>query len=124
MFCIDPDPTFTAPVAITLPGGQRTGTISLTFRPLGRRELAGWLADAIDPTADARVRSDAEYLARVVVGWADVRDAEGREVPFGVAMLEDLLNRYPTAGGEIHRAYLAALTEAAAKNSAARQSPA
>jgi hypothetical protein len=124
MFFLHPAPTFEATVAITLPGGQQTGSIRLVFKPLGRRELAGWLAAAGTLNADDSVRSDAEYLSRVLVGWVDVKDAEGRDVPFGTAALEDLLDHYPVAGGEIHRAYLAALTEAAAKNSEARRSPA
>ncbi len=109
MFKIVPNPVFAAAVALTVPGQAASGTIEVDFRHKGRKELAAWI-EAVNG------KQDAELLAEVINGWSGVQDKDGAELAYTPAMLAQLLDTYPPAGGELFSAYLKALTESRVKN--------
>ena len=107
-----PAPEFFGDVRITVPGESEAAVLRLKFKHLGREALQAWIEK---PTKQG-VNSDAAYLGEVVIGWDGVKDEESREVPFGQAAFEAMLDAYPAAGREIFAAYITALTESRAKN--------
>lgn len=135
MFKLIPNPTFDAPVAITVPGAETPATLAVTWRHKGRKALAEWLrgagpgagagagatvgADAA-PTDGATAAqpgtSDAAWLGQVIAGWAGPQDEAGAPVAYTPGALGALLDAYPAAGGELLAVYLRALTESRAKN--------
>ena len=76
MFVLDPNPKFTHPVTVQVPvdGGHDTQTFKVTYRVLGEAALADY--DLNDRESSTR------FLADVVVGFEDVRDANEQPVPF------------------------------------------
>ena len=72
MFQLEPSPTFSAPVAIPLPGGE-TATVDFTFAHMGRKALQEFLADVKD-------LPDGEAIRNIVTGWNGVAD-----VPVGIS---------------------------------------
>lgn len=109
MFKIIPNPVFSASVPLTVPGQDASGVIEIEFRHKGRKELAAWI-DAV------KGKQDAELLAEVINGWSGVQDKDGAEAAYTPALLAQLLDTYPPAGGELFSAYLKALTESRVKN--------
>ena len=109
MFKIDPSPTFTANVKLTVPGQDVPALVAFEFRHQGRAALKAWLDRAAGET-------DAALLGDVIAGWQDVADAKGAPLAYGAKPLAALLDAYPAAGAEIFHGYLAALTESRAKN--------
>lgn len=105
MFVIDPSPEFDAEVHLTEPGTGARKTLHLRFRHKGRRELAAWRQQSDG-------RDAAEVLAEVIVGWSNVRDTDGNEVPFSSDKLQRLLDAYLRAPQEIYEGYLDALLRA------------
>ena len=110
MFKINPAPTFTCPVAISVPGSEQPQTLTLTFRHKGLRELEAWRARA------AEKASDTEYLAEVIEGWSGVFDGNDLAVPYTRESLAALLDAFPSASVEIFIAYVRQLRDARAKN--------
>jgi hypothetical protein len=106
---INPAPTFTAPVRITVPGQDEPATIQFTFAHRGKKDLRDWVARAAD-------RADPEFLGEVVRGWSGVLDRDDADVPFTPEAFARLLDAYPAAGTEIFQAYMGAFHEARAKN--------
>lgn len=109
MFKLNPKPTFTAPVALSVPGLSEPLEVLFTFRHKGKEALAKWVATASQ-------KLDAEALSEVVCGWAGVKDEDGQDVPYTLTALSALLENYPASQGEVFRAYLRELTEAKRKN--------
>lgn len=105
MFHIDPQPTFTAPVKLSAPG-QPAETIQITWWHKGRKAMKDWL----DAFSDGSL-TDADGLAEVIAGWDGIVDSFGQPVPFSREALAKLLDAYQTAGAELVRAYVGALTE-------------
>lgn len=103
MLKIIPDPTFTAPVKLTIPGQDVPGEVSLTFAYLSRTQLAAF----IDLSKE---RSDAESLRALIVGW------DGIDVAYDPEQLDRLLDHYPAASKEIFNAYIRLLTDSRVKN--------
>lgn len=110
MFKLNPSPTFTADVRVTVPGAEAPALLTLTFRHKGRKEIKRWIESA--KAAD----SDTALLAEVIESWRGVESDSGAPVPYGQEALAQLLDAYPAAGGEIFDAYMAALTRAREKN--------
>lgn len=98
---LQPDPTFSAPVSIPVPGGEPV-VVEFTFKHRGRKELA-----AFGKTLDGR--GDADTILDVATGW-DLSD------PFNADSVALLVDNYFAAPGAIWTAYLAALTQAKEKN--------
>ncbi len=114
MFKLNPSPTFSASVSLSVPGGT-VAELPVVFKHKGRKALAEWVKRPAAAAAEGRELSDAEYLAEVIED-ATVFNDEGVAVPFSVDVLAQVLDAYPAAGGELFAAYMAALTEAKAKN--------
>jgi len=109
MFKLNPKPTFTAPVALSVPGLSEPLEVQFTFKHKGREALGKWVATATQ-------KMDADSLGEVVCGWAGVKDEDGQDVPYSITALTDWLENYPASQGEVFRGYLRELTEAKRKN--------
>lgn len=106
MFKIDPEPTFSAEAALTVPGQAEPARLTIHWKHLSRDQLVEW----IDGLAEIRL-GDVDGLALVVAGWEGVVDQQGQAVPFTKDRLRSLLWSYHAAGAELVRAYVRALTE-------------
>jgi hypothetical protein len=111
---INPAPTFTVPVLISVPGAE-PAKISVTFRHKGRKALDAWIKRPAEAKTAGTEIADADYLGEIIADWADI-GADDRPVPYSRDALADLLDAYPTSGTELFNAYLKALTEAREKN--------
>jgi hypothetical protein len=109
MFKIIPNPEFTAPVKLTVPGQDAPAVVDITFRHQSSAAVAEWLKQAAS-------QHDVDTLSAVIVGWSGVGDGEGQPVEYSRESLSVLLDNYPAAGAEFLRAYLAALSESRVKN--------
>lgn len=109
MFKLNPKPTFVAAVPLSVPGLSEPLEVLFTFKHKGKEALGKWVATATQ-------KMDAEALSEVVCDWAGVKDEDGKDVPYTLTALSDLLENYSASQGEIFRAYLRELTEAKRKN--------
>ena len=109
MFQVNPNPTFSAAVELSVPGVVQPLEVQFTFKHKGKKELTGWIADA--PQKD-----DASVLSEVIVGWSGMKDSAGADVAYSFTALSDLLDAYPASHGEIFRTYLNELTASKRKN--------
>ena len=102
MFKIDPNPTFSAPVSVHVPG-QGSGSFIAEFVYLDKEARKDYVEGLPG-------KSNLEALAEIVVGWSEM------DAPFSHANLERLLNKYDTAAEGFFNAFFKELTGAAAKN--------
>ncbi len=86
-----PVPEFDVAVAVTAPGGEDFGELTLRCKPLTRTQVDAMTSKPID-----------EALSDVVVGWS-------LEEPFTAAALAALLDDYPWIDLVVWRAYLGRL---------------
>ncbi|MCV6904837.1 MAG: phage tail assembly chaperone [Achromobacter xylosoxidans] len=99
LFSLTPPATFAATVDIPRPGAE-PAKLRLTFRHKTKEELNAWLASGTE------VKSDAEWLGVIVVGW------EGVSVDFSPEALALLVSNYHQPAVEaIVAKYLSELTE-------------
>lgn len=108
MFQLEPNPTFTAPVVIPLPGGE-TATIDFTFAHMGRDALQRFLVRVKD-------LPDAEAVGDIVDGWAGVSGGDGEPLPYTEEALAVLLDGYHGAALAILQTYIRELTGQRVKN--------
>ena len=108
MFQLEPNPTFTAPVAIPLPGGE-TATMDFTFAHMGRTALQEFLADVKD-------LPDGEAIRKIVADWSGVAGADGKPLPSTAENIVAMLDNYHGAALAILQAYIRELTGARVKN--------
>ena len=108
MFQLEPNPTFTAPVAIPLPGGE-TATIEMTFMHLGRKSLQRFL----DRVKDL---PDAEAIGDIVASWSGVGGKDGEPMPYTAENLASMLDNYHGAALAILQTYIRELTVQRVKN--------
>lgn len=106
MFSIDPNPTFTAPVDLPVPGKP---PVTVMFRFRHKDNEAYW---AMLTESRAKGESAVEFLARFVDGW----EGENINAPYSQETLGKLVSNYPKAAGAIFKAYEAELIGALAKN--------
>ena len=104
MFKIQPNPTFTAKVGISVPGTAKPAEIEVEFKFLKRSAVKEFW-DTL--TGD---RKDAEALAEVIVGW------KGVDQPYSPAALETLLDNYPAAARDLFNAFSNELMASRQKN--------
>lgn len=109
-FKFKPDPVFPAKISITAPGGA-VAELDLDFKYRGKAEARQWW----DELGQAE-RTFAEAAAEAVVGWRDVEDSDGNQVPFSADALAQLMDAYPASAREIVEAYLLSLVETRTKN--------
>jgi len=108
------NPTFSADVEITVPGQQETGTVSLTFKYLGRKEYRA-MVDSFSEVKDAKgkitkeVTSMEEAFPQFVTGW-------GFAEPFTTENIDLFLNNYPAAYMDIFTQYSKLLMASRIKN--------
>ena len=103
MFKINPNPTFTAKVPLSVPGESKRATVDVEFKHLSRKAIQEFFQNLEGKT-------DAESLGEIIVGW------KGIDAPFSAQSLETLLDNYPAAGRELFEAFRVELMEARAKN--------
>ena len=108
MFQLEPNPTFTAPVAIPLPGGE-TATIDFTFAHMGRKSLQEFLGRVKD-------LPDAEAVIDIVDDWSGVAGADGEPLPITDENIMALLDNYHGAALAILQTYIRELTGQRVKN--------
>lgn len=108
MFQLEPNPTFTAPVAIPLPGGE-TATIDITFRHMGREALQRFLGRVKDVP-------DAEAAGEILVDWSGVAGANGEPLPITAENIAALVDNYHGAALAILQTYIRELTGQRVKN--------
>lgn len=108
MFNLDPNPTFTAPVPLSVPGLQQPLEVNFTFKHLTRTGVEKWFERYLEARSH-------EVLAEVIEGWDMKRN--GAPVPYSVSALAELCESYTPARSEISDAFLIELTRAKRKNS-------
>jgi hypothetical protein len=109
MFKLAPNLSFLVLVSLTVLGSDAVGTVPMTFRILGNKEIDDLEAEAANITMT-------EFLGRVVMGWSDVVDDAGQPVPYSPEALAALINNHPSAPLEIWRQYKQARVESKVKN--------
>jgi hypothetical protein len=118
-------PTYKWPVKITIPTDD--GTATFTFHAEFRRLKQSRLTELIDASQrkargeeiDADLdMNDLELLSEFIVGWSDVLDDDGEQVPFDRGNLAKLAE-LATAPNQILEQYAASLRGAKVKNSKA-----
>lgn len=107
MFNLNPAPTFTAPVPLSVPGLREPLEVSFTFKHLSRTALEKWVNKYLAAPTH-------EVLAEVIAGWDMKKDGEA--VPYSITALAELVEAYTPARGEISDAYILELTRAKRKN--------
>jgi hypothetical protein len=110
MFKINPAPTFTVPVPLSVPGLPEPLEVNINFKHKSRAALAKYLAELGG-------REHTAYLHEVIDSWTGVHNDAGEPVPYSITALSDLLGNYSVAHAEILAAYTRELTEAKRKNS-------
>lgn len=103
MLRLQPNPTFRAAAAISIPGEAAPVAIEVEYRHLGREALIAYF-DGLPG------RPDLDALADIVVGWSGV------DAPFSRETLAALLDAYPTAALALFEAFRRECLEAKAKN--------
>ena len=117
MFRIVPNPTFKAPVQLTVPGADAPVVATFEFRHKDVRAYEDWADRAWAEVIKHGEKTDlARILDEVIVGWPGIGDEDGRPLPYSVENLATLLRNYHTAGEEIATAYRRQLREARSKN--------
>lgn len=102
-FKLQPNPTFRAPVDISVPGEAEPARIEIEFRHLGRKAVEAYFREAAG-------QPDVEGLAGIIVGW------DGVDTPYSPEALGQLLDAYPASALEIVEAFRGELLEAKRKN--------
>ena len=106
MFALQPKPTFTKEVVLTVPGGGE-GKFKGVFQHKGKSELQAFFASISDPE---KPRADIDSVMEVLVGW------EGVDQKFSKENVELLLENYFGAAIAILNAYSTGYFEAKEKN--------
>ena len=114
MLKLNPNPTFSDEIEITVPGQKEPGTVSLTFKYLSRKEYSDFLGSLKEKKGkDGKVivpgKTVAEALPEFVLGW-DLSEE------FNAENVAIFLNNYPAAYGEIFSAYSRLLLGSRVKN--------
>lgn len=103
MFKLNPDPTFRASVAISVPGSDKPQTIAVDFKHLPKSALRDYFSGIEGKT-------DGEALGAIIAGWSGV------DTDYSPEALDLLLDNYPTAAAELFDAYRRELLDASRKN--------
>lgn len=109
MIKLNPNPTFSAPVLLTVPGEPEPVQITMTFRHMAADKVTEWLANN-------ETRPSLDALAEIITGWDGVQDEEGNEVSFSSDALSTLLNNYRAATPEIVVAWIREMGASRLKN--------
>lgn len=104
MFKLQPNPTFTSQVQISVPGKADQATITVTFKHLSKPQIKTYFEGV-------QGKTDAEALSEIITDW------EGIDAKFNAESLQTLLENYPASGGELYEAFRINLMESRRKNS-------
>lgn len=105
MFRITPNPTFSSPVSLSLPGSDVGQVLQVTWRHKRKREIGAALEGNVT-----------EFLRSVIESWSGIVDEHDKPVPYSVEALDILLDAYPSSGAELIQAYMRQIADARAKN--------
>ena len=97
MICIDPSPSYFAPVKLPMldaDGALQEHRFDVLFKRLTAAEVKAFFEPGADRPAK---QSDADVVRPFVLGWREVKDAKGYDVPFSQEALARLLE-IPNAG--------------------------
>lgn len=101
---LSPSPTFSAPVAIPVPG-KKPADVSFTFRARTKDEFKAF----IDSLNDSQDKDDADVVMDVASGWE-------LDEPWSRENVKTLTQNYLGAARAIIETYIAELAAARAKN--------
>lgn len=113
MFCIDQNPSYTAPVAVKMPGDKgkfTTVKFNARFKRVSLTEF-----EALNAAIREKTMTDAQLIDEVLVGWGDVENKNGEPVEFTPENLEVLLDIFPVRPS-IVQAFFDSIHLGAAKN--------
>ena len=106
-------------ITVATDGGRMVETLDIEFRRLTQSRINEIVRQA---RAAERGRGDDEdqledqdAAREIVAGWANVKDDNGKEIPFSEAALDQLLE-IPTVAGQIVKAWFESLKEGKRKN--------
>jgi hypothetical protein len=102
MFKLEPNPTFSVPVSIHVPG-QGKGTFSVEFRHLNQEARTAY-------GASLKEKTNLDALAEIMVGWREI------DAPFSRDNLKRLLDDYADAVPALFEAYFNEVRGASVKN--------
>ncbi|MBL0142662.1 MAG: hypothetical protein IPP91_11315 [Betaproteobacteria bacterium] len=105
-FKLSKHPTFTAVVELSMTGPAGNllrGAIKGVFKRLDRSEIKDFLERYNKLIADHAAVDD--LLAEVLVGWAEMQDDDGSEMPFTRENLNRVLENIPVAGLAFMQSY-------------------
>ena len=103
MFKLQPNPTFTTKVPLSVPGEVQPTSVTVTFKHLTRPKIQSYFEGL-------KGKTDTEGLGEIIVAW------EGIDTPYSVESLQLLLDNYPTAAAELYDAFRTELMESRRKN--------
>lgn len=111
-FTLELSDTYFTPVSLRVPveAVQKTFSFEVELRRLSTSQHDQLLKRAMDEQM-----TDAQVARALVVGWREVRGADGAELPFSEAAFSRLLE-VQGAGTAICDAYLGSVKQAAEKN--------
>jgi len=104
MFKLQPNPTFTAKVGISVAGQDKPVEVEIEFKYLKRSEYQAFFSSLNGN------KKDNEALAEIVVGW------KGIDTAFSPESLGQLLENYPAAARDLFNAFNRELMESRQKN--------
>ena len=103
MFRLEPNPSFWARVALSIPGKEKPAYIEIEFKHKSRENLKEFLESLSD-------RDDLEALSEIITNW------KGVDADFSRENLSEMLANYPKAAHEIFSVYHEEMLEARRKN--------
>jgi len=113
-FVLKADPgSYYWPVSIDVPtdGGRfKRETFEVEFQTLPQSELEGFQQDAAEDSM-----KDSDFCRRVVMGWKNIIDEDGNELPYSLILFEQMID-LPLVAAAITRAYFESLQGRKAKN--------
>ena len=93
MLKINPDPTFTAVVEVTVPGQDKPEKLKLSFKYRGKKEIVEFFKNN-------EGRKETDVFMDIVAGWDGAVEAE-----YTKENVESFLNNYPAAASDIILGY-------------------
>ena len=106
-------------ITVATDGGRMVETLDIEFRRLTQSRINEIVRQARAAERgrgdDDEQIEDQDAAREIVAGWANVKDDNGKEIPFSEAALAQLLE-IPTVAGQIVKAWLESLKEGKRKN--------
>jgi hypothetical protein len=100
---LQPNPTFSCAVPLSVPGQDDRAVITVTFKHMARSAMQKFFSGMEGKT-------DVDALSQIIAGWSGVDE------PYTKKSLGVLLDNYPASAGELFDAFRRELLEARAKN--------